>query len=103
MTAKPRKSLLVNVVCVVGALLVALPVLYVISFGPACWLTSKVVGVGFDAHPAMVVYWPLARFAANNKSGCADALRWWITVGLKAGERAVVPIDSGGELSATWE
>jgi len=44
-----------------AVLLIALPVLYVASFGPACWLASK-TGVAYgEVMPSrgLFVYWPL--------------------------------------------
>ena len=103
MPTATRKPLLVNLTWAAVLLLVALPVFYVVPFGPACWLTSQTIGgFGFDPHPAMVIYWPLGRFAAENESRCGECLSWWITLGVKDGESAVVPVDSDGHSSIAW-
>jgi hypothetical protein len=81
------------------AAVVGLPVLYVASFGPACWLTSQVDGGGWMVpNPALRIYWPLGRISRkeHTDSRCGQWLRWWMTVGLTEGRCAVVPTDSGG-------
>jgi len=78
---------------------ISLPVLYVASFGPACWLTSQMDSGGWMIpNPALRIYWPLGRIAdkEHSDSRCGQWLRWWMTVGLTDGRYAVVPTDSAG-------
>jgi hypothetical protein len=44
----------------IAALLIGLPVLYVASFGPACWVTSR---LNFGARSISVIYRPIIRAA----------------------------------------
>src|SRR5258708_2982882 len=64
------------------------PVLYVLSFGPACWLTSQVDGGGWKVpNPALRIYWPFGEISRkeHTDSRCGHWLRWWMTVGLMDG------------------
>jgi hypothetical protein len=82
------------------AVVVGMPVLYVASFGPACWLTSQVdVGGWLVPNPALRIYWPLGKLADeehNSDSRCRQCLRWWMRAGLTDGRCAVAPTDSRG-------
>jgi hypothetical protein len=82
----------------IAAVVLSLPLLYVVSFGPACWLTSQVV-VGGEVvpHRAMRVYSPLVAVARRTDSKPGACLRWWMTAGLKSGHSAVAP-GLGGEV-----
>jgi len=75
------------------AVLAAIPLLYVLSFGPACWITAQTI-VGGEVVPTrgMWFYWPLGRVASDLDSVSGRSLRWWITVGVRKGQSAVVPI-----------
>jgi hypothetical protein len=57
------------------ALLIVLPVLYVLSFGPACWLASKSGEAYSDIRPSrgLFIYWPLG--------WCAETWGWENTAG----------------------
>jgi hypothetical protein len=53
---------------------IALPVLYIASFGPACWLTGRTSHLG----PwVAVVYGPLGRVAAYSEHPVNRPLRWY--------------------------
>ena len=81
------------------AVLAALPLLYVLSFGPACWITAQVdVGGWNGAVPprAMIVYWPLGSIASDFDSPVGRSLRWWMTLGVKQGYSAAAPISRKG-------
>jgi hypothetical protein len=75
----------------------ALAVLYVASFGPACWLTVGRTERRKCPFP-MIVYWPLGRaFVALDrgkytpmKEGIRSALYWWITVGVPTDKDAIM-------------
>ena len=95
MTAKPRKPLLVNLTWA-AALLPVLLILYVASVGPACWLTARSVGSGWLSpaelpSPAMRVYCPLGKLASDMESQTGEWLRWWMTLGVKDGDSALMP------------
>jgi len=56
------------------ALLIGLPVMYVASFGPACWFAAT-TGVGYRVGPSrpLILYWPLG--------WCAETWGWENTIG----------------------
>jgi hypothetical protein len=56
------------------ALLIGLPLLYVVSFGPACWLVSR------DALPRLRtarLYRPLVRIVITDTLPVSGILRWY--------------------------
>src|SRR5262245_37208054 len=79
------------------AALAAVPLLYVLSFGPACWFTAQTI-VGGEVVPsrAMSLYWPLGIMASDMDSASGRSARWWITVGVRKGQSAVVPTSPHG-------
>lgn len=94
-----KKSYRLNRAAVVIAL-VALPLLYVASFGPACWLAARPSHEGRDGMPSngMVIYWPLAEHIADE--GIASRpLEWWMTVGIKRDFLITVPVNIA---SSAW-
>ena len=83
-----------------------LPVLYVLSFGPACWWTAEAFGPGRVTNfsdSVMVVYWPLGAVAVNEKSPFSKPLRWWITLGVPSGKIAFIPTGPDGTIRAAIE
>jgi hypothetical protein len=57
---------------------VVVPLLYVLSFGPACWITDQdwcPIRL-HDAH--YIVYWPMLRLLENGPAWLADAIMWWV-------------------------
>ena len=79
------------------AALAVVPLLYVLTFGPACWLTSKrIVGGVVVPSRGMWFYWPLGRVASDMDSAVGRSARWWITVGVRKGQSAVVPMSPNG-------
>jgi hypothetical protein len=64
-------------------LLIGLPVLYVASFGPACWLTSREFPGDIEAPQPiwMNAFIPVGKLADR---GCAP-LEWYARLGLKKG------------------
>jgi hypothetical protein len=81
------------------AVLAILPLLYVLPFGPACWISAQVdVGGWNGAVPprAMIVYWPLGSIASEPDSLAGRSLRWWMTLGVKQGYSASVPMSRKG-------
>jgi len=77
-----------------------LPVLYVASFGPACWLASQKIDPrdqSIKASPALAVYSPLARLVADAPySRLGRFLMWWMTLGNPKGHVSIVPADASG-------
>jgi hypothetical protein len=84
------------------ALLIGVPVLYVASFGPACWLTAQPLengmrNDGWDMPPSwMLIYRPFGIILNEPGSPLKVGINWWATVGIKSTSRAVVPFGSGG-------
>lgn len=80
-----------------ATMIVGLPLLYVLSFGPAYWITRqddpKFRRFGGHQQPsqAMLLYCPLGNAMNNPGSPAGRALLWWITIGLRKGQWAVVP------------
>ena len=79
------------------AALIGLPMLYVASFGPACWLTAHTAPYGFrpSGPPGLMrIYWPLG--AAYDRKFAADAIRWWARLGAPAAHWIELPMDATG-------
>jgi hypothetical protein len=72
--------------------LAALPLLYVLNFGPACWLTAQTI-VGGEVVPSrgMWFYWPLGVVASDMDSVSGGIARWWTTVGVRKGKAQSCP------------
>jgi hypothetical protein len=72
------------------ALLIGLPVLYMASFGPACWWLSEPVTLNFVAvkvRRAPTIYSPIGRLARNLGPGrISNGIHWYATVGIRGGE-----------------
>jgi hypothetical protein len=86
------------------SLLIGLPVLYVASFGPACWIAADPHPIGHPLRSStpprlMTVYWPLGSVAAK-RSRLSFWLQWWMYVGAKKGSTVCVPTDTGGNCFA---
>lgn len=79
------------------AALAAVPLLYVVTFGPACWLTAQTV-VGGEVVPSrgMWVYWPLGKVASDIDSVGGRVAIWWMTLGVRKGQSVVVPTAPNG-------
>jgi hypothetical protein len=89
------------------ALLIGLPVMYVASFGPACWLTADprpIDPLGRRLRPSsgMIIYWPLGRLADRGPIFVASWLRWWMHVGAKERSTVIVPTDLDGNHFAMY-
>ena len=69
MTAKPRKPLLVNLTWV-GVLVVALPTVYIGSFGFACWLDGRgVANFEYSERHGNAVFEPIWWWAMHEHPG----------------------------------
>jgi len=83
-----------------AALLIGVPLLYVASFGPACWLTSQPDGKYDKPHPAMIVYVPLA-YTAGQRNVMSRPMYRWMALFVPAGNVAAAYSSfSGGVLYA---
>jgi hypothetical protein len=91
----------------IAALLIALPVLYVASFGPACWWlsTDEIPKISLDpgqpydmprglAPHAPQVYWPLGWMAAHAPRPISRVIFWYATAGGK--QLVALPCDRHG-------
>ena len=91
MTAR-RKPTLAFWLTVVLVACVSMPVLYVASFGPACWwFTDRTDPVAPQA------YWPIGWLALNCPEPVGDIAWWYALMGTNA---VVVPTSPDGE--AIW-
>ncbi len=80
------------------ALLIGLAVLYVASFGPACWITSRTAA---GASEVTAIYAPLTRGLAR-QNRISDALNWYATVGAKPRWRWVMHDVAADEVEFRW-
>jgi hypothetical protein len=64
------------------AVLIWLPVLYVASFGPACWLVDRDWSY---ASTTASVYWPVVRLAYSGPDWIKRPIQWWTSVGTEDG------------------
>jgi hypothetical protein len=92
------------------AVLIATPVLYVLSFGPACWLTAidnRIAYTCMDKHRpprAMMIYAPVGSFISEDwSSSASDLCCWWMTFGVRPGFAARVPTLPGEVSGVTVE
>jgi len=92
-----------------AGLIVGMPLMYVLSFGPACWLTARPLRVAPE--PAMIVYYPLVDIAHRSASRRGTsrsiptdrigyALSWWMRLGVPRGAYAMIPDPAGGGVGA---
>ena len=69
----------------IAALLIGLPLLYVVSFGPACWVTSR---SNVTRHEFLdSIYWPLGHVMYEGWPVLTPALAWLAETGMPAGHR----------------
>ena len=89
----------------------AIPLCYVLSFGPACWLAEREAIPGWLI-PTLPIYEPLVTQAVGNESGFGKALNWYTGSGLLHLSHKIEMLDpangcppewtSGGPLSADF-
>ena len=77
--------------------LIAIPVLYVASFGPACWISSR-TGTGSGA--VSVVYQPMLRLCMRD-TYFAAASWWYASIGTKDG--IYTARDAERRIHVQWE
>lgn len=87
-------------------MLVALPVLYVASFGPACWwiVGECSLRTGFanaiaarkaaSSPPFRTVYWPIGWLAQNGPDALTNAITWYAT---RRCDSVILPCDRRGD------
>ena len=69
---------------IVGTL-ISVPVLYVLSFGPACWWFSEEISIGIRVAPR--IYWPIgylisiAHESSGTESFAYRSASWYATLG----------------------
>src|SRR5882672_7949859 len=87
---------------------VAMPLLYVLSFGPACWWFSirrseMQIFDGWsgpdDPPCAPQIYWPIGWAAQNGPDRLGDAIVWYATVGPGRPEGIELPTDRSGHFA----
>lgn len=78
--------------------LLCLPVVYALSFGPACWMTAAPRQPGTADEPRfwMRFYFPIGAVIHRTQSQNAACVRLWVTWGAKQGARVIVPVDAEG-------
>jgi len=60
------------------ALLIGLPVLYVASFGPACWASSRIgTRKGLAAGAVEFAYQPMLRLGVEGPDSISIWIQWW--------------------------
>jgi hypothetical protein len=78
------------------AAVIAAPLLYVLSFGPACWwFDRRLSEVGAELNAAEMIavpYIPLGRLARFEPDIIGDALLWYAMVGTPTGNETVIPV-----------
>ena len=60
-----------------AATIIGTPVLYVLTFGPACWWFSNAQANLPERGIAPRFYWPIGWVAANGPDSCRRAIRWY--------------------------
>jgi hypothetical protein len=81
------------------AVVACVPVLYVASFGPACWLTSRayVYGEPVVTNRAMFVYFPIGKMILRHpNSRRSRLLISWIRAWLPTDRTATIPTNEDG-------
>jgi len=83
------------------AIVCAIPALYALSFGPACWRASRPFGkhgaiAGADDGRIPVIYWPLCAEARHSSGIPGKAINWYARVGMPPGRVIWLPNDSSG-------
>jgi hypothetical protein len=82
---------------------VGLPVLYVLSFGPACWWLSKPPPPGYsaigDTRTAPQFYWPIGWLAMKDPRWSRKIIFWYATRGI---DRVMVPCKWDGDSIGQW-
>ena len=83
----------------IAALLIGLPVLYVLSFGPACWTKARSSGPSSVPRLA-IVYVPVGWVGTHSPDWLRRTICWYAHVGMPRRSAVVLPVDLSG--NATW-
>ena len=70
---------------------VAIPLIYVLSFGPACWITSR-----SQMERLPMIYLPVGWAGMNGPDGLRTAICWYACVGMPHGSTVILPTDLSG-------
>ena len=63
---------------------VAVLVAYPLSFGPACWISSRIGrGKGFVVDAVQLVYQPMLRLGCEGPDSVRRGIEWWVTLDAK--------------------
>jgi hypothetical protein len=77
--------------------LLSLPVVYLLSMGPACWCVAAPMPADRSTNPTAIVpriYYPVGCFVNKVPSTAVnDALDWWLFLGVESGHLFCVPAD----------
>ena len=75
----------------IAALLIGLPVLYVASFGPACWIVAHHGG-----HSSLFdhVYWPIGWCSDERPSTVLSVVKWYAMIGSPRASKIRLPCNS---------
>lgn len=79
----------------VVAIAVMLPVLYVLSFGPACWIVSRVSALHI---PIMRLYTPIGVIAQKYPDWTANAIYSYARLGMPYDQTVSVPASFRGKV-----
>lgn len=86
--------------CWTVAVITLLPVLYVLSFGPACWWFSTppedpldIGYMAFQYHTASRLYWPIGWMAKNGPGPVRAVVLWYATRGI---DHVMLPCNPSG-------
>jgi hypothetical protein len=74
------------------ALLIGLPVLYIASIGPACWICAH---TDSGKHVVGTIYSPMIALFWHDSSSLRRVVRWYATIG--CGSRELVLPAPGGQ------
>jgi hypothetical protein len=85
------------------AVVFSVPVLYVASFGPACWATAE-RNDSNEWNPVMLAYWPIGCVRWYSYSGpIVEFLDWWANLGVDSGFTVSVPAHPSGTPVFGWQ
>jgi hypothetical protein len=74
-----------------SVVVVVLPLLYVLSFGPACWIASRTKG----KHVIPKIYWPISWVAMEHFWTLSPPIAWYAQLGMPEDGRVYLPMKSG--------
>jgi hypothetical protein len=81
--------------------MVALLVVYPLSFGPACWTASRDQSLSPLDRSVSQVYWPIG-WLGMREGILGDTVLWYAKVGMENEAMVSIPIDASGHLSVIF-